>query len=229
MAKIEKIKKACQITDKTFRYILPKIKSGISEKKLAQEIDLFIESNGASASFPTIVAYGDHSSAVHHLTGKRLLRGRGVLIMLDFGARYKNYCSDMTRTVFFGKATKKQKEIYKIVLKSQQKVVDYIKGQLGNGSYIKVAQVDKVARQYILDRGFPTIPHSLGHGVGKKVHEKPKISYKSREILKEGIPFTIEPGIYIKGFGGIRIEDVYIIENHEIRQLTNSSKALIEI
>lgn len=228
MAKIDKIKRACEITDQTFRYILPKINLGISEKKLAKEIELFIKNRGAAISFPTIVAFGDHTSAVHHPTGKRVLSGNAI-IMLDFGAKFKNYCSDMTRTVFFGKASDKQKEVYKVVLSSQQATVSYIKNQLKNGNKIKAAEVDRVARQYILNRGFPTIPHALGHGVGRKVHEKPKICFKSKQILKEGIPFTIEPGIYIKGFGGVRIEDVYIIENYVVKQLTTSPKELIEI
>lgn len=149
--------------------------------------------------------------------------------MLDFGARFKNYCSDMTRTIFFGKASQKQKEIYRIVLKSQQKAVDYIRKQLKKGNSVRVSKVDLAARQYILDQGFPTIPHAVGHGVGKKVHEKPRISFKSKELLKENIPFTIEPGIYIKGFGGVRIEDVYIIEENKLKTLTTSPKDLIEI
>ncbi len=229
MVKQEKVKKACQITDLAFTYILPKIKLDISEIKLAKEIEGFMKGSGAGIAFPTIVAFGDHTSSVHHPTGRRVLKGRGVFIMLDFGARYKNYCSDMTRTLFLGEASSKQKEIYKIVLKAQQKALRYIKDQLKTGNQIKVAEVDMKARQYILDKGFPTIPHSVGHGVGKKVHEKPKISYKSREILKKGIPFTIEPGIYIKGFGGVRIEDVYVIEGNKVKQLTKSPKELIEI
>ncbi len=229
MVKLEKIKRACQITDLAFAYILPKIKLGISERKLAKGIEAFMKDNGAGIAFPTIVAFGDHTSSVHHPTDKRVLKGRGVFIMLDFGARYKSYCSDMTRTLFLGKASSKQKEIYRVVLKAQQKAVDYIKDQIKNGNQIKVAEVDMWARQYILDKGFPTIPHSVGHGVGKKVHEKPKISYKSREILKPRTPFTIEPGIYIKGFGGVRIEDVYIIEDKWVKQLTKSPKELIEI
>lgn len=232
---IDKIKKAAELGDKTFEYIIKKVKPGISEKQLAFEIEFFIKKNGGDLSFPPIVAFGKNSSMPHHQTGEDVLGPEtssgqeGQIVLLDFGVKLENYCSDMTRTVFFGKPTGKQTEIYRAVLEAQQKTVDVINKQIKSGKKIKASDLDKVARDYIVSKGYPTIPHSLGHGIGLEVHEHPSLSLKSKEVLKEGMVFSIEPGIYISGFGGIRIEDLYVLEKKDLRQLTNSLKEIIEI
>lgn len=225
---IEKIKKASNLGDLAFKYILKKIRIGISEKELAWEIELFVKSKGAELSFPSIVAFGKNSSIPHHQTGETTLT-KGNIVLLDFGVKFENYCSDMTRTVFFGKPTKKQKEIYGIVLEAQSRAVEFVNSGIKSGKQIKAAEVDKIAREYIISKGYPNIPHSLGHGVGLEVHEAPHLSLRSKEILKPGMVFSIEPGIYIPDFGGVRIEDLYVIENNGLRQLTTSTKEIIKL
>lgn len=225
---IEKIKKACNLSDLAFDYILKKIKIGITEKEIARELEKFIKENGAEFSFPPIVAFGKNSSVPHHQTGDTKLKD-GDTVLLDLGAKVEGYCSDMTRSVVFGKAFQKQKNIYDTVLKAQQKAVEFVNKQTKSGKKVKASEVDKIAREYIKSKGFPDIPHSLGHGIGLEVHEHPYLSPKSKEVLKMGMVFSIEPGIYIPNFGGIRIEDLYVIEKNGLKQITTSSKEIIEI
>ena len=235
---IKKIEEACRIGDLAFKFILKKIIIGISEKEVAGELENFIRRKGAVVSFPPIVAFGKNSAVPHHQTGETKLTGNGEFVLLDFGAKHKDYCSDMTRTIFFGKPTNQQKEIYKTVLAAQQKAVDFINSAVKSGKEIKATDVDKVARDYIMSKGFPTIPHSLGHGIGLEVHEHPSLSLKSKETLKEGMVFSIEPGIYVPDFGsprfageagGGRIEDLFVLEKQGLRQLTDSPKRLFVI
>lgn len=212
---ITKIEKACKIGDLAFAYILKKIKIGVSEKEIAGELEKIIKEHRAEISFPPIIAFGKNSAIPHHQTGDSKLE-EGQIILLDFGAKLNGYCSDMTRTVFFGKPSERQKKIYETVLGAQQKAINFVKKQ------VKAKAVDKVARDYIKSKGFPDIPHSLGHGIGLEVHEHPSLSPKSKDILKEGMVFSIEPGIYLPGFGGIRIEDLFVLEKNGLRQLTTS-------
>lgn len=230
-AEIRAIEKACKLGDQTFEYILKKmsklfsskIKPGVSELQLAFEIEFFIKKRGAQISFPTIVAFGAHSAIPHHQTSNQKLTDSNI-VLLDFGVKIDDFCSDMTRTIFFGNVTQKQKRIYKVVLKAQQETADFISK---SKRPVKAALVDKVARSYVVKKGFPSIPHSLGHGVGHEIHEPPHLSAKSKEILKPGMVFTIEPGIYLPGFGGVRIEDTYLLEKDGLIQLTQASKNLI--
>ena len=133
----------------------------------------------------------------------------------------------MTRTLVFGKASEKQKQIHKTVKEAQEEAFEYSKNNFEKN--IKASKLDDIARNSILEKGFPLIPHSLGHGIGVEVHEHPFLSLNSKEILKEGMVFSIEPGIYLPGFGGVRIEDLFVIEKAGVRQLTTSPKELIEI
>lgn len=225
---IEKIKKACELGDLAFKFILKKLRVGITEKETAQDLENFIRQKGATNSFSSIVAFGKNSSVPHHQTGDTILR-RGDFVLLDFGVKFKDYCSDMTRSVFFGEPSNRQKEIYKIVLDAQQKAAEFLNNQIKSGKRITGHEVDKIARDYIIKKGYPSIPHSLGHGIGLEVHEHPYLSSKSKEELKTGMVFSIEPGIYISDFGGVRIEDLFVLEKNGLRQLTTSSKEQIEI
>ncbi|MBI2034845.1 MAG: aminopeptidase P family protein [Candidatus Levybacteria bacterium] len=192
---IQQIKKACEISDKAFTHILKKIKTGVTEQKIAFELEIFMKKNGADISFPPIVAFGSHSSIPHHSANNQQLASRrsGLItnnvILLDFGARFNGYCSDMTRTIFFGKATNEQKKMYKTVLNAQQKAIEFIQKEtpsrrsLLEKNEIKASEVDRIARDYIISQGYPTIPHSLGHGIGLQVHEAPSLSQKSKDIL----------------------------------------------
>lgn len=226
---ISKIEKACKIGDAAFKFILKKIKVGRTEREIADELEAFIKHEGATISFPSIMAFGKNSSVPHHQTGETKLEKEGGFILLDFGVKFENYCSDMTRTIFFGKPSDKQKRIYETVLAAQQKSIDYIKSAMKLGKKIKSSDVDKAARDYIISRNYPTILHSLGHGIGLEVHERPSLSPHSKDILKEGMVFSIEPGIYLPNFGGARIEDLFVLEDNNLRQLTRSSKEIIVV
>ncbi len=229
-SEVKSIEKAAGIGDETFDYILGKIKTGITERELTFEIEFFIKKKGADISFPPIVAFGANSSIPHHQTSDRKLKTDNI-ILLDFGVKYQNYCSDMTRTIFFGKANDKFKKIYNAVLTTQQKAIEQLSNETMKQSTksIKASVIDKIARGNVVHQGFPTIPHSLGHGIGIEVHEQPILSPKSKDILKPGMIFSIEPGIYLKGYGGVRIEDLVVLENKGARLLTHSPKYLIEL
>lgn len=236
---IEKIAKACSIGDKAFDFILGKLKTGITEKEIALELEMFVKKNDAEFSFPAIVAFGKNSSMPHHKTNNERLRTNNI-VLLDFGVRFENYCSDMTRTVFFGKTDHKFKKIYQTVLESQALAMELIQSSIFNlQSSISVSKVDLATRNYIIKKGFPSIPHSLGHGIGIDVHEQPRLSPKSEDILRPGMVFSIEPGVYFPGYGGVRIEDIAVLEKSGLttkasakavpRLLTHSPKNLIEI
>lgn len=206
---IGKIEKACQIGDLAFEYVLNKLKDGVTEKEIAGELENFVRSKNCVISFPAIVAFGKNSAIPHHQTGEAILK-QGDFVLLDFGVKFENYCSDMTRTVFLGKPSEKQKKMYETVLRAQQKAVKAI-----DEGERRAAKIFKAA-------GLPAMPHSLGHGIGLGVHEHLSLSPKSKEILKEGMVFSIEPGIYLPGFGGVRIEDLFVLEKRGLRKLTQA-------
>ncbi len=252
---IRAIRQACQLGDKAFAFLLTKIKEDITEKDLALEYELFVKKQGANISFATIVAFGSNGSLPHHIpTNKKLTKNN--FIVLDFGVKLNNYCSDMTRTIFFGKANTKQKKIYETVLEAQKKSIDYIASRChaelamppevmvsesneipkpSKGGHKQVrddilgSEVDKVARDYIINQGYPDMPHSLGHGIGLLVHEQPRLTPYSKDILSPGMVFSIEPGIYIPNYSGVRIEDLVTITNKGLEVLTNAPKTLIEL
>src|SRR3989344_6916519 len=158
---IKLITKACQIGDEAFKKVLKKIKLGITEKQLVWELENLIKEQGFETSFRTIVAFGANAAYPHHQISDKRLTINDKLILMDFGVNYQNYCSDMTRTIFFGKPDDKQKKMYETVLVAQKKAVEYINFCIKAGRDIKVSAVDKAARKHIISKGFPTIPHSL--------------------------------------------------------------------
>lgn len=219
---ITSIQHACTLGDRTYTFILHTLKSGVSEKEIACEIEFYIKKNNADISFRPIVAFAENSSIPHHMpTDKKLTKNS--IVLLDFGAKIDNYCSDITRTVFFGSANAEFKKMYQTVLETQSKVIE---------SLIQKCQgkdVDKIAREYIIKNGYLSIPHSLGHGVGIEVHEAPRLSPQSNDMLQPGMVFSIEPGIYVPGFGGVRIEDLVVLQKSGPRLLTKTPKELIEL
>ncbi len=221
------IEKACELGDKTFNYILKKIKLGVSEKELTFEIEFFIKKVGADISFRPIVAFGKNSAIPHHQASDKRLTTKDKFVLLDFGVKLNSYCSDMTRTVFFGKPTPEQKRMYETVLASQSRALDLLNSLFVIHNSIPAKNIDKAARDYIISKGYKTIPHSVGHGIGIDVHETPHLSPKSKDILKEGMVFSIEPGIYIPGLGGIRVEDIIVLEESHLRLLTKSRRDCI--
>jgi len=217
------IKKAQAITDKAFNYILGEIKPGITEKQIEYLLNQFITSNGAKTSFETIAISGKNTSLPHGKSSNKKLKS-GEFLLIDYGACYNNYCSDMTRTVALGKPDDEMKKIYEIVLEANKRAINNIhKDQ-------RASETDKTARDYISEKGYGKyFGHSLGHGVGLECHEQPTISQKNNDkILNKNI-FTIEPGIYIPRKFGVRIEDIVYIDGENVINITNSEKKLIEI
>lgn len=221
---LDLIKKACVATDKAFNALLSRIKEGMSENDLAAELEYLMRSFGASGtSFSTISAFGENSSVPHHETSMRKLKF-GDIILLDFGCKIGGYCSDCTRTFLFGDDKKHQKfkTAYEHVLKAHM----LVKERLTDG--MTGREADAIARDYLrkneLDKFFS---HSLGHGIGINIHEFPRLSPKSEEVLYNNMVFSDEPGVYFEGDFGIRIEDTVMLQNGNVVSLTNSDKKLI--
>jgi Xaa-Pro aminopeptidase len=220
---LENVRNACRITDKVFKVLLSKSQDQVkrsTELELGLKIErLMIKTGGYGRSFDFVIANGTGSSMPHYITGHNKIKS-GVLLM-DFGTVYKNYCSDITRTVFIGKKPldDKLKKIYHIVLTAQQKAIEACKEGLTCG------ELDSKARKYITEMGYgEEFGHSLGHGVGLEVHEGPSIAKSNDIILKENMVITIEPGIYIPGLGGIRIEDMIVVKKNGCENLYSSKK-----
>lgn len=221
---IRRIAEAERIGDEAFSYILDKIKPGVTEREIALELEFFMKKQGAAAlSFETIAASGVRSAMPHGAASQKVIE-KGDLLTLDFGCVYEGYCSDMTRTVAVGSVSDRQREIYEIVLKAQLAALDVIKPGM------RCAEVDKTARDIIKAAGYgDNFGHSLGHSVGIQIHESPVFSAKSRDAVKAGHVITVEPGIYVDGFGGVRIEDLVVVTEEGIQNLTRSPKELLVV
>ena len=220
----ELLQKAEAIGDAAFAELLKILKPGMTELEAAAELEYQMKKHGAAGfSFDTIMASGANSSMPHAVpTAKKI--ENGDFVTMDFGCLYEGYCSDMTRTVVVGKADEKQREIYETVLKAQKAALDVIRAGL-TGS-----QVDRTARRVIEEAGYgKCFGHGLGHSVGLFIHEEPRLSPSDDTILEVGMSETVEPGIYVPGFGGVRIEDLVIVTEDGCRNLTGSPKELIEL
>ena len=203
---IEKLRKAAQITASALEYIRQFLVPGIKEIEVVAELERFIRYQGARASsFDIIVASGPNSSQPHHLSGERKLR-KNEPVLIDFGVDYQGYKSDLTRVLFLGKLNILERKVYDIVLKAQEKAIK----RITPGA--EMAEIDRVARGYIAKKGYAKyFTHNLGHGFGLEIHESPRISGNEASALKPGMTFTIEPGIYLPGKFGIRIEDMILV------------------
>ena len=225
---IEKIKKAAEITDRVFSTLASLIRPGKTELELVWKIKTLFNNFRVKEAFEPIVASGEGSAIPHYTSTAKKLK-RGELVLFDFGAKHQGYCSDMTRVIFLGKADNKQQKIYQTVLDTQQKAIEQLNNETMKQSHVKASDIDKVARDDITSRGYPSIPHGLGHGVGISIHEDPRLNPKGLNLLSEGMVFTIEPGIYLPSWGGIRIEDLIVWNKDGIINLTKSPKNLIEL
>lgn len=217
---IAALKHAAKLTDDCYSNILKNIRMNTTEKELAWRIEKFIKEAGGELAFDTIVAFGPNSAIPHYKTSEKKLTNKDEFILLDFGAKVDNYCSDMTRTLLTKNSSTRAKNIYQTVLAAQKKAIDYLR----SGSDPEAKAVAKVANDYIVSKGFDPILHGLGHGIGLEVHEEPHLSPKSKDILVPGNYFSIEPGIYIPGFGGVRIEDDFLLTKKGIETFTHSPK-----
>lgn len=219
---IEKIRKAVEITDEAFAHILDFIKPGVSERDLALELEFFQKRKGGEKNaFDFIVASGQRSSLPHGVATDKVIE-KGDFVTMDFGVFYQGYCSDLTRTVVVGEPTEEQKKIYDLVLKAQLAVIERIKPGM------TCQEVDEIARGIIGEAGYrENFGHGLGHGIGLEVHEGPRLSFASEEILKPGMVVTNEPGIYIPQWGGVRIEDDLLITAEGCEVLNKAVKELI--
>ncbi len=220
---IEMIMKAAEIGDKVFAKVIELIKPGLSENDISAEISYWTRKFGAEGdAFEIIVASGERSALPHgHATDKKLKKGE--FITLDFGCRYKGFNSDMTRTVALGKVSPELMKIYDVVKTAQERAIEKARPGM-NGR-----EVDSVARDYITLHGFGSkFGHGTGHGLGIEVHEIPVISQRGeRFMLEPNQVFTIEPGIYVEGLGGVRIEDDVIVRADHVEVINKSPKELL--
>ena len=219
---VEKIKKAVEIADKGFDFLVDFIEPGKSEKEVALELEFFMKRNGGeSNAFDFIVASGKRGALPHGVASDKIIK-KGELVTIDFGTVYQGYHSDITRTVAVGEVEQELKDIYDLVLTAQKKVISKIKAGMSG------VEADKIARDFISEAGYKeNFGHGLGHGIGLEIHESPRLSYSSDDQLKAGMMVTDEPGIYISGLGGVRIEDDLLITENGCKVLNSAPKELI--
>ena len=218
---ISNLIKACEITDNCFSYILTYIKPGMTEKQIADEIEEYYKSRTDGLSFETIVALGENTSKPHAVPTDRKIQEQDI-ITIDMGCKVNGYCSDMTRTFFVGSVPEYVKPVYDLVLKNQEQTIDDMKD--GASTRLLTKMVDNDFRL----NGYDLI-HALGHGVGMEIHEAPYINFRSDVPLKENMVVTDEPGIYVPGRFGVRIEDTIQITKFGCISLTKSEKNYIII
>lgn len=221
---VEKIQKAAEITDLVFSEILNLIKPGVVELDLAAEIEYRMKGFGSSTPYyETIVASGKRAALPHGVASNKKIQ-KGDFVTMDFGAVMDGYTADLTRTVVVGKANKKQKDVYNAVLKAQRQAILKVKPR------IKACDLDKIARDIIKKAGYGKyFGHGLGHGIGLQIHDNPAINPTNQLLLESGMVITIEPGIYIPNWGGVRIEDDVVITQKGYEVLTTSERNIIEL
>ena len=207
-------KKAVWIAEKVIKGLV--VTPGLKEMDVARAIRVKLKQYGTRPAFRTIVASGRRAALPHGFATNKIIR-RGELVVIDFGALYNGYCSDITRTVVVGKPTARQKRIYRVVKRAKLRAIRKVK--VG----VACCEVDRAPRGFIAGRGFGEyFIHTTGHGIGRKIHEAPKISKGNKHKLKAGMVITIEPGIYIKGWGGVRLEDMVVVTSRGCEILTRA-------
>ncbi len=215
------IKKAQKITEKVFNSLKKSLKSGMSELEIAWRIEVLAHEYGANGmAFHPIVAINENSACPHHKNGNKKLRN-GDMLMIDMGMKYRGYCSDMTRMIFTKQPTREQESIYKLVLGAQENAIKNLRAGMSG------QKADSFARNVIKKAGFEKqFGHSLGHGVGLDIHELPNLSQKYKEKIPAGSIVTVEPGIYLPGKFGVRIEDMILVGVKNAVNLTKIPKSI---
>ncbi len=216
---IEKTREACKLADACFDHVRRMIQAGVTEFDIGLDIEFFFRRNGADLAFPPIVVSGKRSARPHGRASEKKLE-RGDFLTLDFGAKLDDYCSDITRTVVIGEATDRHREVYQTVLASQLAALDAMRPG------VKASEVDRIAREAMGDYA-AYFGHGLGHGLGKLVHDSGRMNASSKNVLDIDQIWTVEPGVYIPGFGGVRIEDDVVITDSGVEILTHSPKELL--
>jgi Xaa-Pro aminopeptidase len=218
------MREAAKLISDVFAAVLPEIRPGISELTLAAEIEYAIKERGGSGpSFETIVASGARSAWAHARPTRKALR-KNELVVMDQGAILRGYCSDLTRTVFLGRAPDRVRRLYEAVLEAQGEARKAIRPG------VKAGDVDAAARQSLKRHGLAKyFTHSTGHGLGIEVHEMPRLGRGEEAVLEEGMVVTIEPGVYIEGLGGIRIEDEVVVTSKGAEDLTSASREFLQL
>jgi Xaa-Pro aminopeptidase len=220
---IELLRAAQAVTDAGFIHMLDYLRPGLTEREAACELEFFMRQNGADGlAFASILASGPNAAIPHHVPGDRVLE-RGDFVLMDFGAKVNDYCSDMTRTVVLGPASERQRTIYDTVLRAQTEAMAILRAGVAGSE--PQALVDAI----FAERGFDKLSHGLGHGVGIDIHEQPLLSPKAKDALVAGSVVTVEPGIYVEGFGGVRIEDFGLVTAEGFEDFTASAHELIEL
>lgn len=222
---IEKIRNACGITTHCLEEIVKTIRVGQTEKEISIKLESCLCQKGYEVAFSPIVAVDENAAVPHYDTmmhGERRIKENSV-VLIDFGAKYKEYCADMTRIFFIGKPKGEIQKIYQSLFKIQEDILESIK-KLKTGRLI-----DSFCRKALQDARFPDLPHGTGHGVGLEVHEFPKVSQNSTDKIQINNVFTIEPGVYHTGRFGLRIEDTILVEDKKVEVLTKFSKRVITI
>jgi Xaa-Pro dipeptidase len=219
----ENLRQAARIADVVAGEIIKFIRPGLTEKNISDKITELFAVEGAGLSFEAIVASGPNSSKPHYNGGSRMIEERDIIVM-DFGCKYNGYCSDMSRTVFVGEPTEEQKKVYNIVLEANLKAEAFVK------EGVTAEEVDLTARNIIRGAGYGRcFLNRTGHGIGTAVHEGPYIRENNKEILRDGMAFSIEPGIYISGRFGMRVEDIVLINCGRGEVLNKFAKEMIII
>ena len=218
------LREAFAIADKAFGRVLPFVRPGRTEVEVAAKLEYLMRHFGSEGpSFPTIVASGPRSSCPHASPTDRRLQSE-EMVKIDFGAVSGGYHSDMTRTVFLGKSTTQFKSIYKIVLDAQKKAIAALRPGLTGKA------IDTIAREHIQSKGYgDQFGHGLGHSLGLDIHEGPSLSPRCEDEITAGMVFTVEPGIYVPGWGGVRIEDVFLVRENGLEQLTKTPNSIREL
>ncbi len=223
-AEQKKIAFSQELAESAFEYILSRLAPGRSEREIAAELEFFMKKNGASApSFETICVSGSRTSLPHGRASEKVLENNSFVTM-DFGCVLDGYSSDMTRTVCIGRASDEMKQVYQTVLSAQLSAIQAVRAG------VKGSEVDRAARDVIKNAGFGEyFGHSTGHGIGIEVHEAPSFSPKAESEIPAGAVLSVEPGIYLPGKFGVRIEDLVVVENAGSRNLNRTPKNLIEL
>lgn len=218
---IEKIRKACQLADACFTYLTPRIQAGVREWDLQLELEFYLRRQMAELAFDPIVVSGVNGARPHGRATDKIMQ-KGELVTLDFGAKLEGYCSDLTRTVAIGEPSDQLREMYEWTLKSQLAALEMMKPG------VAAKDIDAKSRAVLDEKGLAKyFTHGLGHGLGRLVHDQGSLSSRSSDILEPGQVWTVEPGVYIEGVGGVRIEDDVVVTETGIEILTTSPKELL--